>query len=104
MIDFVQSLNELIDIHEKRITLSLHYRLPGTIWIVLYGLTIVAMAIGGYDIGLSGSRRLIAFTASAAVAFSVVLQLVVALDRPTLSTVTQAAMFDVQEDIRRSMQ
>ncbi len=103
---FVQSLNELIDIHEKRITIGIHYRLPGFTWMVLYGLAILAMTMGGYDTGLYGHRRVIVISLSAAVAFSVVLALVVALDRPqqNLSTITQAAMIDLQEDIRRSMQ
>ena len=103
---FVQSLNELIDMYAKRATLVIHYRLPGTIWILLYGLAIIAMAMGGYDNGLSSSRRVIGITLSAAAAFSVMLVLVIALDRPHqhLSTATQAAMIDLQEDISRSMQ
>ena len=40
---FVQSLNNLINLHEKRITFAIEYRLPGTIWVVLYGLAILAM-------------------------------------------------------------
>jgi uncharacterized membrane protein len=104
---FVQSLNELIDMHEKRITVGIHHRLPGDIWTMLYGLAILVLTLGGYEAGLSGSRRIIAITLSAAVAFSVVLALVMALDRPShhrFSKSTQAAMIGVQEDIRRSMQ
>ena len=67
---FLQSLNELIDMHEKRITVAIHHRLPVDIWTMLYGLAILALAMGGYDFGLSGSRRLIVVTVSAAVAFS----------------------------------
>ena len=63
---FVQSLNELIDVHEKRVTLAFRYRLPGIIWVVLYGLVILAMAMGGFDSGVSGSRRLIRLTNSVA--------------------------------------
>jgi len=102
---FVQSLNELIDIYEKKVTVSLRYRLPGSIWIMLYGLAFLAMAIGGYDTGVSGSRRVVVVTLAGALAFSVVFTLEVALDRPTqhLSTATQAVMIDLQEDIRRSM-
>jgi hypothetical protein len=104
---FVQSLNELIDMHEKRITVSIHHRLSGNIWTMLYGLAILALVMGGYDSGLSGGRRTIAIPLSAAVAFALVLSFVMALDRPShnrLLTSTQAAMIDVQEDIRRSMQ
>jgi len=103
---FVQSLNELIDIYEKKVTVSLRYRLPGSIWMMLYGLAFLAMAMGGYDTGLSGSRRVVSVTLAAALAFSVVFTLVVALDRPDqhLSTATRAVMIDLQEDVRRSMQ
>lgn len=103
---FVQAMNEVIDMHAKRITLVIHYRLPMIIWIVLYGLAITAMAMSGYDTGLSSSRRAISITLAAALSFSVVFTLVIALDRPhqNLSTTTQAAMIDLQEDIRRSMQ
>ncbi len=103
---FVQSLNEVIDTHEERITVGIHYRVSGVTWMVLYGLLILAMAMGGYATGLSGSRRSIAIDVAVTVAFSVVLVLVVALDRPHqhLSTATEAAMFDLQENIRRSME
>jgi len=103
---FVQSVNEMIDTHAKRITLLIRYRLPETIWIVLYGLAILAMAMGGYDTGISGSRSTVSVTLAAALAFSVVFTLVIGLDRPHqhLSTATQAVMIDLQEDIRLSMQ
>jgi hypothetical protein len=73
---------------------------------MLYGLAILALTMGGYDSGVSGNLRLIAITLSAAVAFSVVLTFVISLDRShhRLSTSMQAAMLDVQEDIRRSLQ
>jgi hypothetical protein len=55
---------------------------------------------------VSGGRRSVSITLAAALAFSVVLTLVIGLDRPQqhLSTATQAAMIDLQEDIRRSIQ
>jgi hypothetical protein len=103
---FVQSLNELIDNYEKKITVSFRYRLPGFIWMVLYSLAFLAMAIGGYDTGVSGSRSIVPVTLVAALAFSVVFTLVVELDRPDqhLSTAAQEVMIDLQEDVHRSMQ
>ena len=73
---------------------------------MLYGLAIIAMIMGGYESGLSGNRRVISMTFLAALSFSVVLTLTLALDRPWqhLSAVTLESMIDVQEDIRRSMQ
>jgi hypothetical protein len=66
----------------------------------------LAMAVGGYDIGVSGSRWVVTVTMAAAMAFSTVFTLVVALDRPEqhLSTATQATMSSLQEDLRRSIQ
>ncbi len=91
---FVQAVNELIDLHETRLTVGLRYRLPGLVWGVLIGLALLAHAMGGYATGLSGSRRLVPITLSTALAFSVVLVLIVSLDRPFhhLSDVTQAAI------------
>jgi hypothetical protein len=102
----VQSLNDVIDMHEKRITYSLYYRLPWIMWTMLYCLAILAMGIGGYDTGLSGSSRVTAITLSTALAFSVVFVLVISFDRPHrhMSRTTHDAMLDVQEDIRSSMQ
>lgn len=101
---FVQSLNELIDLHEKLVTLD-RYRLPGIIWVVLFCLAVLAMTMGGYDSGLTEGRRFTAVTLAAALAFSMVLTLVVALDRPDLQllTTTRAAVIDLQEEVLRSM-
>ena len=103
---FVQSLNELIDMHEKRITVGVHHRLPVELWTMLYGLAILALMMGGYDSGLSGSRRVFAVTLTAAIAFSVVLTFVISLDRShhRLSAPMQLVMIDVQESIHRSLQ
>ena len=103
---FVSAVNEVMDLHEKRITLSLHYRVPGVVWQMLLGLTVLAFMIGGYATALSGNRRLLTIPLSAALAFSVVLATAVALDRPHahLSGVTQSAMLDLQESMRHSIQ
>lgn len=103
---FVQSLNELIDMHEARVTVGIHYRMQGTIWIMLYSLTIITMVMGGYESGLSARRHAIPLTLLATLSFSVVLTLLVSLDQPWqhLSAVTQEALIDVQESISRSIQ
>lgn len=103
---FVESLIKVFELHQTRITLSIHYRLPGTIWIMLFSLAIITLIMGGYDSGLTGNRRVIVITLLSALSFSVVISLMVTLDRPwqNLSEVTQEAMLDVQENMRRSMQ
>jgi len=103
---FVQSVNEMIDLHEKRITIAFQYRLPQIIWMVLYGLAVIAMAMGGYESGLTRGRGFFGITLAAALAFSVVLVMMLALDRPHqhLSTATQTVMLDLQETMLRSME
>jgi hypothetical protein len=101
---FVESVNQMIDLHQTRITLGLQFHLPEIVWLVLYGLIILAMGMGGYANGYSGSRRSITLALAMASAYSVVLMLVVGMDRTEkhLSTVTQLVMMDLQECIRSS--
>jgi len=103
---FVQSLNELIDLHEKRITLTFHYRLPGTVWLMLYGLAAIGLAMAGYESGFSSRQRAMAVTFFTAAAFSLVIMLVITLDRPhhQLSTSLRAPMIDLQQSIEKSLQ
>lgn len=103
---YLESLNELIDLHQERVTVDIHHRMPAIFWVALYGLVIVAMVEGGYDAGLSGGRRSITSNLAVVMAFSVILILLVALDRPRqrLSEIDQAALITVQQDILRSLQ
>ena len=42
---FVQSLNEVIDLHAKRVMFGLHNRIPELVWLVLYFMAIVSMVM-----------------------------------------------------------
>jgi hypothetical protein len=97
---FVESLNEVIDVHAKRVMAGVRSRVPGMIWVVLYLLAILAMLMIGYHEGLTKSRRSIAVIALV-LGFSSVLYLIADLDRPVQGTlrVSQQAMID----LRRSM-
>jgi hypothetical protein len=103
---FMRSVNQVVDLHQARVTVGKDHRMPVIFWFALYGLTVIAMVVGGYDSGLTGGRRSFTAHMSLTLAFSVVLALVVALDRPVgqISGVSQAAMVDIQQKIRRSMQ
>ena len=98
---FVSSLNEVIDLHAKRVMAGLRSRVPGVIWIVLYVLAILAMVMMGYHSGLVHSRRSIAVIALV-IGFSSVLYLIADLDRPAQGTlqVSQQSLMD----LRKSMQ
>jgi hypothetical protein len=94
---FIQALNEVIDLHLKRVTVGIRNRVPPTIWATLYLLMAVGMIMMGTQIGLSGTRH-IGTELALAVAFSVVLFLIADLDRPQegLINVSQQAMAELQ--------
>lgn len=54
---FIQSLNQMIDMHSRRILVGLRSRIPFSIWLILFGLAFTGMASVGYQAGLSGTRR-----------------------------------------------
>ncbi len=99
---FVESLNELIDIHAKRVTAGLRNRIPGAIWLAL--LTIATLSLGamGYHAGLVGTTRSLAIIV-VAVSFSAVIALIADLDRPQEGTLTvsQQALIDLQQSMNR---
>ncbi len=57
---FIASLNEVIDLHAKRLALGVRNRIPGTIWAALYFVAIIGTSVMGYHAGLAGSGRSLA--------------------------------------------
>ena len=98
---YVQSLNEMIDVHAKRVMAGVRSRVPGMIWIVLYLLAILSMVMIGYHEGLTKSRRSIAVIALV-LGFSSVLYLIADLDRPVHGTlrVSQQSMIDLRKSMK----
>jgi len=98
---FIQSLNEVIDLHAERLQAGLRSRVPGMIWIVLFVLAILAMVIMGYHAGLANSRRSLAVLALI-LGFSSVLFLIADLDRPGHGTlqVSQQALIDLRNSMK----
>ena len=78
---FTESLNKVFDLHVMRINAVFQGRIPMPIWIVLYLLTFITMAMMGYRIGLHGIRSTF-MELTLALAFSSLLILIIALDRP----------------------
>ena len=76
---YFESLNEVISLHEKRVTVGLHQRMPGIIWIVLYLLAFFAFAVTGYHGGVSSARRSAARPV-AVLAFALLVALIADLD------------------------
>lgn len=93
---FVQSLNQVIDLHATRVYVGLRSRIPLSIWLVLFGLTFIGMGSVGYQAGISGARRSPEIT-TLTVAFATVIFLIVDLDRAQegLLHVSQQPMIDL---------
>ena len=53
---FANALNEMTNIHEKRLT-QLRYHVPAAVIFMLIGVAIVAMGFTGYNSGVLGARR-----------------------------------------------
>ncbi len=100
---YVQSLNEMIDLHAKRVMVGIYGRIPLVIWAGLFGLAMVGMAAVGYQSGLSATRRSPAML-GLVVAFSFVLFLIADLDRSQegLLRVNHQALVDVQRSMMAS--
>ncbi len=97
---FIQSLNEMIDLHAKRVTAGLRNRIPAAIWGALFAVAVLSLAAMGYQAGLSGTSRSIAELA-VALSFSAVILLIADLDRPQEGTlrVSQQALIDLQQSM-----
>jgi len=100
---FMQSLNDVINLHEKRLIASMYGRVPGAIWLGLYLLLALAMFVMGYHEGIAGTRRSLAVIVMV-VAFSAVLVLIADLDRPGEGRlqVSQQAMLDARKSMSAS--
>ena len=98
---FVQSLNEVIDLHAKRVQAAVRSRIPGAIWVGLFGVAAFSLAAMGYHAGLVGMGRSLAVLA-VALTFSVVIELIADLDRPQQGVlrVSQRVLLDLQQSMR----
>ncbi len=96
---YVESLNEIFEVHALRLAFALQVRIPVGIWVVLYGLTILGMMVMGYHTGIAGSRRSMA-ALILALSFAVVIAMIASLDRPGgFIKVSQQPLIDLQGSI-----
>jgi len=100
---FINSLNEVIDLHAERIHFGLRSRIPVIIWAGLFGLALLGMASIGFQSGLLSSRRSPEM-AVLVFAFAGVMYLIADLDRPVegFIRVNQQPMIDVQHSLQES--
>lgn len=97
---FIQSLNEVIDLHAKRLTAVLRSRMPIVVWGVLFAVALLSFFAMGYQAGLTRARRSPAVVLIA-LSFSAVVWLVADLDRPGegFLRVTQQPMIDLRNSM-----
>ncbi len=97
---YIDSLNEMIDLHANRLQAAIRSRIPSTIWAGLMALAVLGMASVGYQAGLSATRRSPTMV-GLILAFAGVLLLIADLDRPRegLIVVSQQAIIDVQKSM-----
>jgi len=97
---FVQSLNDVIDMHGKRLFADLRNRVPGIIWAALFSIAFFSLAAMGYHSGISGTVRSISQLA-VALSFAAVIGLIADLDRPQAGTLTVSpqSLIDLQQSM-----
>lgn len=99
---FVRSLNDVIDLHEARVTVALHQRLPLPILSTLLAIALLSALAIGFGSGLD-RRRLPLATLALLLAVASVVVLIVELDQPgsAIFRVNQSAMRDTLETIEQ---
>ena len=97
---FVQSLNEVIDLHAKRVLAGLRSRIPSPVWAVLFAVAILAFLAVGYQVGLTRTSRSPAVWV-VALTFAAVIVLIADLDRPGegVLQVSQQPMIDLRNSM-----
>ena len=97
---FIESLNELIDLHTTRLTARIYGRVPETVVLVLVIGAVLTMGMVGYSAGLT-SRRSMLSAVMLVVALGAVLTLVIDLDRPRegFLQVSQQPLIDLHEEL-----
>ena len=97
---YVESVNEIIDLHTTRFVAGVYARVPPTILWLLVGGVLLSVGLVGYNAGLDG-RRSPVIVAVLVLSLGAVLWLVIDLDRPQdgLINVSQQPLIDLQEEL-----
>ena len=97
---YIESLNEIFGVHATRVAVGIQARIPGEVWLVLLGITILGMISMGYHTKMGGAKRSLRRPALA-VAFALVFGLTVSLDRPGsgILRVTQQPLVDLRDSM-----
>lgn len=96
-----QAINEVIDIHEKRVTAGTRTRIPHSIWVTLFIISFLAILSIGMQAGFNKSRRLLMII-PLIMAFAALSTLIVDLNNPQSGSikVDQQPMQSLQKSIQ----
>lgn len=102
---YVESINELANVHALRVGVGINARIPTTLWIVLIILLALSMIGLGYYTAIADSRRS-RVTTVLAIAFSMVFALIAALDRPgnRFMPVNQDALINLMSEMKADIE
>ncbi len=103
---YINSLNDLIDIHSERVNKGMRGRIPASIWITLGILTFLTISLNGVQVGAQHRGRAMIAAIPFALAFSLVLTLIVELDRPNRSiiVISQQPLIDLENSLNSLIQ
>ena len=97
----VASINEVIDLHSERASAFMRKRIPKPVWGVLVVLLVASMLGMGYFSSINARRNPLA-TSGIAISLSVVMLLIVDLDRPAegMLRTDQSAIVELDQRLR----
>ena len=96
---FLQSLNEMIDLHAKRLA-AFRNRVPLSIYLVLFVISVITLWLTGYYFGARG-QRVRTLTTVLALLVASVMWLIMDLDQPMRGAIrtSQQSLFDLHQDL-----
>jgi hypothetical protein len=100
---FTRALNDVFNLHRKRVVSGTYYRIPSAMWLALILASGVAMFAVGFQFGVSGNQRIHAAKLALAITFALVMVLAFDLDRAGegLIAVNQQPMIDLYQSMRK---
>jgi ABC-type nitrate/sulfonate/bicarbonate transport system substrate-binding protein len=98
---FTSALNDVINLHTKRVVIGAYYQIPIFVWITLIVASSVAMFAVGYQFGIGCGRRFLTANLALSITFALVMLLAFDLDRTGdgLVSVNQQPMFDLYKSM-----
>jgi len=100
---FTRSLNDVFNLHTKRVVLGAYYRIPAAMWVALIFASGVAMFAVGFQFGIGGNQRILPAKLALAITFALVMVLAFDLDRAGegLVAVNQQPMINLYQNMQK---